>query len=237
MTHANEVESFLRNSATGMRFSLPTEKKSETDYELLIPYGLAAGNYTLQISAHGPSSKSFDFKVASFSVEPERVEEGTEQVIETVDSVKSEKPESLNSSKDELEDTTYTSTTTNNSQEFKLFLSKTLFEESEMLIMQAPSDVNSLTLLTKSDSYTRQLLGEAKKEFGTWRLFVDVKNIPNGRYELTAEGSQNNFLLQSKPQQIEVRKSVSVITESKSASEMDESSTDSTRTGERTSEM
>lgn len=214
------VEAFLRNSNTGMRFQLLAEEVSPANFELLIPSGLTAGSYTLHITAEGFDAKRFDFKAASFTVSRPTTNEDVENATATTTT-------QLVTTNEEII-LPNSSTTTKNNNEFTLFMSSAVLESPQMLIMQAPSAITELTVyITKRDSYTKQLVGEAKKEFGTWRLFVDTSNIPNGQYEIIAEASIDDFLIQSKPQIIEVRKPTIINPRAESVSETSSESEDS----------
>lgn len=92
-------------------------------------------------------------------------------------------------------------------EDFTVFLSKTLFNSSSLVYLQVPPGVDSVSVYTqKVNSFTSTLIGKASKDLGTWRFFLDVTNMPNGKYDLIIKGIKSGIPIESRPKRIEISK-------------------------------
>lgn len=216
LLYSEKVEIVLRNVETGNKQFLGTEQLGDTTYSFIIPAaGLPLGKYAINALVHTVDARTYDFKIDTFEV-PQILQENISSGSETITSDENLVAEGGVTNLDSTNTTSTATAIQENSNlevkkedidNFALYISSDVLVESKVLILQVPSDViNVAVYAQKENSFTPQFIGMARKEFATWRIFLDIKNIPNGRYDLFVKGERSGFEVRSRSRRIEIEK-------------------------------
>lgn len=93
--------------------------------------------------------------------------------------------------------------------QFTFALSRTQFTKSTVVITTVPKDIEALEIyLTPIGSPTKRFLTAGEFTFNNWRFYVDISNIPSGRYELSAVGLRDGIRMEGRPVIVTIDKSL-----------------------------
>lgn len=212
LLNIEKFEARLINLNTQEVKIIDTRKIAEYQYSYELPVeSLEVSDYKLKVVAKGLANfgehvfTAATFRVAPSGVassateNPEEVEAGTE--VEPVITTKT-----LTEDVDD-EVTVAVKPETVKAEDFSVFLSKTIFESSGLVYLQVPVGVEGISVYTqKVNSFTPTLIGRASKDLGTWRFFLNVANMPNGKYDLIIRGMKSGIPVESRPKRIEINK-------------------------------
>lgn len=153
------------------------------------------GQYRITVRTEARNlQRNDDFELAQFEVEAPTVvastSSSTEEVEETInDPVTVAAPEQPEAST------------------FSFALSTTTLDQSTVVLTTVPKDVESLEIyITPLNSPTKRFLTSGEFAFNSWRFYLDVEDIPNGRYALSAVGTRGDVVLEGQPVSIAIDK-------------------------------
>ncbi len=195
LLNADRAEVIVQNIKTGNKITIEGKALSSDKYEFSVsPEVLDVGSYEVRIAALTRYGVT-DFPAGRFTVSSNSEIEINEESDrpQTEENIESEEaqPDSVVDNKT-----------------FDLVLTAKTIKAPTMLSVLAPANITNVKLFgLREDSYTTQPLGgTVRKTEDGWRVFFDVKNIPNGTYELFVTGLRNGVEVKSVGKEVVIAK-------------------------------